>query len=92
MVGTGVGAKNGILTKGGRALEASSGIRAIILDRIGTITEGKMRVAELPWVPSPPLLLELETLETPSANGVTPRSTILAMVSATETRSGTSPR
>ena len=32
MVGTGVGAKNGILIKGGRALEASRSINRIVLD------------------------------------------------------------
>ena len=43
-----------------------------------------MRLAELSWVPSHTVVLEPETLETPSAEGVTPRSTILAIVSATE--------
>ena len=87
MVGTGVGAKNGILIKGGRALEASSGIKRIVLDKTGTITEGKMQVAEVSWVPSHAVALELETWSTPSADGITPRSTILAMVSTTEARS-----
>ena len=66
--------------------EASSGIKAIVLDRFGAITEGKMRVAELSWVPSHAGVPEPETLE-PSADGATPGSTIPAMVSATEIRS-----
>ena len=43
-----------------------------------------MRVAEVSWIPSHAAVLELEMSETPSANGVTPRSTIPAMVPATE--------
>lgn len=52
MVGTGVGAKNGILIKGGRALEASRYIRRIILDKTGTVTEGKLTLAALAWTPA----------------------------------------
>jgi Cu+-exporting ATPase len=52
MVGTGVGAKVGILIMGGRALDGSSGIKRIVWDKTGTITEGKMQVVELSWVPS----------------------------------------
>ena len=43
-----------------------------------------MRVAEVSWIPSHAAVLELEMSETLSADGVTPRSTIPAMVSATE--------
>ena len=53
MVGIGVGAKNGILIKGGRALEASSGIKKIVLDKTGPITGGKMQVAEFSWINVP---------------------------------------
>ena len=84
MVGTGFGAHNGISIEGGRALNASNGIKAIVLHRTGTVMEGKMQVAELSWVPSHAAFLELETLETPSADDGTPRSTIPAIVSATE--------
>ncbi|WP_423252640.1 heavy metal translocating P-type ATPase [Melissococcus plutonius] len=47
MVGTGKGAENGILIKSGNALEAAYKIQTIVLDKTGTITEGKPRVTDI---------------------------------------------
>jgi P-type Cu+ transporter len=47
MVGTGVGAENGILIKGGAALERTTKVTQIVLDKTGTLTYGQMRVSEV---------------------------------------------
>jgi len=87
MVGTGVGAKNGILIKGGRALEASKGIKSIVLDKTGTVTEGKMTVAALSWV-NPAGSDHLDEAENADLNmAVTSRMQVLAIVAAAEARS-----
>ncbi|MDQ0411976.1 heavy metal translocating P-type ATPase [Mesobacillus stamsii] len=47
MVGTGKGAENGILFKGGEHLETTHKINAIVLDKTGTITKGKPSVTDI---------------------------------------------
>ncbi len=47
MVGTGKGAENGILIKGGEALEIAHKIDAVVLDKTGTLTKGKPEVTDI---------------------------------------------
>ena len=47
MVGTGKGAENGILIKSGEALETAHSIDTVVMDKTGTITEGRPRVTDV---------------------------------------------
>ncbi len=47
MVGTGKGAENGVLFRNAEALERLGSVRAVVLDKTGTLTEGKPRVTDV---------------------------------------------
>ena len=47
MVGTGKGAELGVLIKGGEALETTHSINAVVLDKTGTITQGKPELTDI---------------------------------------------
>ena len=51
MVGTGRGAQNGTLFKSAEALEALQSVNTVVLDKTGTVTEGKPKVTDL--LPAP---------------------------------------
>jgi P-type Cu+ transporter len=47
MVGSGKGAENGVLIKGGEALETAHKIKTVVFDKTGTITEGRPQVTDI---------------------------------------------
>lgn len=57
MVGTGHGAKNGVLLKRAEALETLEKIDAIVVDKTGTLTEGKPKIHEILLANGPDKLL-----------------------------------
>lgn len=50
MVGVGKGAENGILIKDAESLELAKKINAVVLDKTGTLTEGKPQVTDIKWL------------------------------------------
>lgn len=69
MVGTGTGASNGILIKSAEALETTHTIDTVVLDKTGTITEGKPVVTDIiamNGLPEKELLLIAASIEKPS--------------------------
>lgn len=51
MVGTGLGARRGVLFKNAAALEASAGIQTVVMDKTGTLTKGEPEVTEVVTAP-----------------------------------------
>ncbi len=69
MVGTGKGAENGILIKSAEALEHFHSVDTVVLDKTGTITQGRPQVTDLlpaPGVSPRQLLAAAAALEAPS--------------------------
>jgi Cu+-exporting ATPase len=69
MVGTGKGAENGILFKSAQTLEMAQAVNVVVLDKTGTITEGKPKVTDIlcgEGIGEKQLLALAATLEKPS--------------------------
>jgi len=62
MVGMGKGAENGILIKDAESLELAHKVNAMVLDKTGTITEGKPAVTDIEWNVSGDKKTELEQI------------------------------
>jgi Cu2+-exporting ATPase len=59
MVGIGKGAENGILIKDAVSLELSQKVNAVVLDKTGTITEGKPIVTDSRWIDETTVLKQI---------------------------------
>ncbi|HEU4630548.1 MAG TPA: heavy metal translocating P-type ATPase [Gemmatimonadaceae bacterium] len=101
MVSTGKGAELGVLIKGGEALQRAGDLRTIVLDKTGTVTEGRPTVTDLVMAPASTrpaddvlrLVASLETLsEHPLADAIVrharDRGTTLAVPEAFESVTG----
>jgi len=69
MVGTGKGAENGVLFRDAEALERLHKVRAVVLDKTGTLTEGKPRVTDIVPVDGAPDADELLRLVAAAERG-----------------------
>ena len=79
MVGTGVGAENGILVRSGESLEIAHRVSTVVLDKTGTITRGEPRVTDvIPLTGTDAELLEISA----SAESVSEHPFAAAIVSA----------
>ncbi len=59
MMGTGIGAERGILFRNGEALERAGALTTVVLDKTGTLTEGKLRLTDILTDEAESELLEL---------------------------------
>lgn len=70
MVGIGKGAENGILIKDAESIETARKIDTVVLDKTGTVTEGRPEVSHLIWsLPETPSWSDIMKREADSASG-----------------------
>lgn len=94
LVGTGRGAQLGVIIKGGEVLEDTRSVDAVIVDKTGTVTEGRMELTDVMVPDADPELLQhlagsLESRsEHPIAQAIAAPVTDLGLVTDFENRPG----
>lgn len=88
LVGTGRGAQLGVLIRGPEILERTRRVDTVVLDKTGTVTEGRMRVVDV-WGAGRPATVtpggeEVELAETEDANHLTDAPDVLRYAAAVE--------
>jgi len=68
MVGTTLGAQNGVLFKGGDVLERANDVDTVVFDKTGTLTEGAMELTDVVAVGEPPPLTDGGAVAAPGAH------------------------
>ncbi|MEU4384671.1 heavy metal translocating P-type ATPase [Promicromonospora sp. NPDC023805] len=91
LVGTGRGAQLGVLIRGPEILESTRRVDTVVLDKTGTVTEGRMRVVDVwgagrPTAVEPPDFPVVEPAET-DANHLTDAPDVLRYAAAVESLS-----
>jgi Cu+-exporting ATPase len=83
MAGAGVGAENGILVKDAQALETAARLTTVVLDKTGTITEGRPRVTDI--VNAERGMMNDESgVRSPDSSFIIPRSSLLRLAASAE--------
>jgi len=86
MVGTGKGAEAGILFRNAEALERLGSVKAVVIDKTGTLTEGKPRITDIVRTPDAPAEDELLALVAAAERGSEHPLADAIVREATETR------
>jgi Cu+-exporting ATPase len=87
MVGTGIGAQHGILIKNAEALEIAHKVEAIILDKTGTLTEGKPKVTDIIKLKTKSEELKTKSVKLKTDKSKRDEDEILRLAAAAELRS-----
>ena len=84
-VGTGLGAKHNILIKDAPTLEQVSKIQAVVLDKTGTLTEGKPRITDV--IPVSVIARSEATKQSPTGSPRYARDDVIKLIASAEEKS-----